>query len=111
MELKMGELKSKLVKLEKFKYPLLVLVLGIALMLIPTGKTGTEAATDPDALLRQVLSCSDGVGQAQVIVSENGVVVVCRGADSARVRLDIITAVGSYTGFGSDKITVLKMAD
>ena len=46
-----------------------------------------------------------------MIVSENGVVVVCRGAEDAKVRLDIIRAIGSYTGFGSDKITVLKMAD
>ena len=31
----MNEFKGKAAKLEKFKYPLIVLVLGIALMLIP----------------------------------------------------------------------------
>lgn len=106
----MTELREKLGKLEKFKYPLLVLILGVTLMLLPTGSPG-PAEGDADALLRQVLSCSEGVGEAQVIVSENGVVVVCRGAEDAKVRLDIIRAIGSYTGFGSDKITVLKMAD
>lgn len=106
----MTELREKLGKLEKFKYPLLVLILGVTLMLLPAGSSG-HAEGDTDALLRQVLSCSEGVGEAQVIVSENGVVVVCRGAEDAKVRLNIIRAIGSYTGFGSDKITVLKMAD
>ena len=107
----MSELKSKLGKLEKFKYPLLILAIGVALMLIPGGEAAQDTVSDKDTLLQEVLSCSDGVGEAQVIVSENGVVVVCRGAEDAKVRLDIIKAVSSYTGFGSDKITVLKMAD
>lgn len=105
---KMSELKGKLAGLEKFKYPLLILVLGVALMLAPTG--GKQAdVPEGDALLGQVLSCTEGVGQAQVIVSDSGVVVVCQGADNAKVRLDIIKAIGAYTGFGADKITVLKM--
>ena len=102
--------KGRFEKLEKFKYPILMLILGLFLMLLPSGP-GTKAAEDTDALLGQLLSDSDGVGEAEVIISESGVVVVCRGADDAKVRLDIIRAIGSYTGFGSDKITVLKMAD
>ena len=47
----------------------------------------------------------------ELLISESGVVVVCQGAENARVRLDIIRAVSSYTGFTSDKITILKMAD
>ena len=35
--------------------------------------------------------------------------VVCEGAGSARVRLDIVNAVSAYTGFGSDRIKVLGM--
>ena len=107
----MEQRKSKLEKLDKFKYPLLVLIIGVALMLVPGGKTQSPTATDADALLQQVLSCAEGVGEAKVIVSDSGVVVVCRGAENAKVRLDIIKAVGTYTGFGSDKITVLKMAE
>lgn len=38
-----------------------------------------------------------------------GAVVVCQGADRASVRLNIIQAVSSLTGLGSDKITVIKM--
>ena len=58
-----------------------------------------------------MLSSVEGVGEAQVIISDTGVVVVCRGAENAAVRLDIIKAIGSYTGFGSDRITILKLAD
>jgi hypothetical protein len=45
------------------------------------------------------------------LLSDNGVVVVCDGAENAKVRLDIIRAISSYTGFTSGKITILKMAD
>ena len=38
-----------------------------------------------------------------------GAVVVCEGADHASVKLNIVQAVSSLTGLGSDKITVLKM--
>lgn len=106
----MSQVKDKIKKLDKFKYPLLILVLGLGLMLMPSG-TKSPVSGETDALLQQVLSCSAGVGEARVIASEKGVVVVCQGAENAAVRLDIIRAVGSYTGLGSDKITVLKMAD
>ena len=38
-----------------------------------------------------------------------GAVVVCQGADSAGVRLNVMDAVKSVTGLSSDCITVLKM--
>ena len=38
-----------------------------------------------------------------------GAVVVCRGADSPRVRLEVVNAVANATGLGTDRITVLKM--
>ena len=69
----------------------------------------TPSGTDEP--LKTVLSCTNGVGRAEVIASECGVVVVCDGAEDAKVRLDIIRAVSSYTGFASDKITILKMTD
>ena len=107
----MSELKEQAQKLEKFKYPLIVLVIGVVLMLIPGRNTYQDASDTGESPLRQVLSCTQGVGRAEVIVSESGVVVVCDGAEDAKVRLDIIRAVGSYTGFGSDKITILKMTE
>lgn len=102
---------SELVKkAEKFKYPLLVLLVGLALVLLPSGSRGSAETADENGLLQEILSCSDGVGTAKVLISDSGVVVVCEGAASAAVRLDIIHAVSSYTGFGSDKITILKLA-
>lgn len=38
-----------------------------------------------------------------------GAVIVCQGADDARVRLAIVEAVKSVTGLSSDHIAVLKM--
>lgn len=104
--------KEKLSRLEKWKFPLLVLALGLALMLWPA-KSGedTNALTETDAKLGEVLSSVEGVGEARVLVSEEGVVVVCRGGDRAEVQLRIIRAVMSFTGLPSDRITVLKMAD
>ena len=99
--------------LKKYRYPLLILLLGVALMLLPTGSSAaqSEGETDSEEIRLQILLSSvEGVGETRVLLSDSGVVVACRGADSAQVRLEILRAVGSYTGFGSDKITILKLA-
>lgn len=101
------KLETILKKLDRLKYPLLILALGLLLLLMPSGST-KNTETDGSTDLQSILSSARGVGQAQVLISENGVVVVCDGADDAAVKLDILRAVGSYTGFGSDKITILK---
>lgn len=93
----------------KYKYPLIIFALGLLFLLFPTAQTKEVAAESRDVLLQQVLSCSKGIGEAKLISSENGVVISCEGANNAQVRLDIIRAVSSYTGFSSDKITILKM--
>ena len=106
------------------KYVLAVLCLGLLLLLLPRGGSGsgTEAAGTGDplsasgspletesqriaALLRQIR----GVGEAEVLLSGSGAVVVCQGADLPSVRLDVTNAVAAYTGLGSDKISVIKM--
>ena len=100
--------KNILQLLEKWKLPVLILLIGLCLMLLPS----THAAEQPDAeqeALALLLSETQGVGKARVLISESGVVVACSGASNASVRLDIIRAVCSYTGFGSDKITILKL--
>ena len=107
----MDEIRKKLGRLEKFKYPLLVLLVGILLMLLPFSTAKSEAEDKPDRSLEEILSCSRGVGETRVLLSDSGVVVVCRGADDAAVRLDMIRAIHSYAGFGSDKITILKLAE
>lgn len=97
----------------KYRYPLLILLLGAALMLLPGGKSAsrTDESKSDAAQLQELLTAAQGVGEARVLISDSGVIIVCRGADSAAVRLDILRAVGAFTGFGSDKITILKMAD
>jgi len=93
----------------KYKYPVIMLVVAAAFLLFPSKTDEKEYSSEPDLYFQQMLGLSQGVGRAMVVISENGVVVSCDGASDAKVRLDIIQAVSSYTGFGSDKITILKM--
>ena len=98
--------------LGKWKYPILILVVGLMLMLLPTAEKKQERGAESEQeALAQLLSKTQGVGEARVLISDSGVVVACGGASNAAVRLDIIRAVGSYTGFGSDKITILKLCN
>ena len=92
-------------KLKAYRFPLLILAIGIALMLLPTAG---KSAEPEGGSLGEALSMTQGVGEAYVLISEKGVVVVCDGAGNAATRLEIITAVKTYTGFGADQITVLK---
>lgn len=92
--------------LDKYKYPLIVLLVGVLLMLIPFDTSVKDS--DSDRKFEKLLSETRGVGKASVIISDTGVVVVCEGADSARVRLDIVNSIESYTGFGPEKVTILK---
>ncbi len=107
----MDKWKLKAGSLEKFKYPALILIIGALLMLLPTGASTGSVTSDRNTEAADMLSSTEGVGEAKVLISDSGVVVVCKGADDASVRLDIIRAIVSYTGFGSDKITILKMTD
>ncbi|HNY00238.1 MAG TPA: hypothetical protein PKN39_05590 [Oscillospiraceae bacterium] len=108
--------KRILSKVGKFKYPLIVLAVGLALLLWPGGGTKTAAASDSgasdaEARLEYVLSRAEGVGTVQALLSDDGAVVVCAGADDARVRLEITDAVCAYTGLTSDRVTVLKIEE
>lgn len=108
------EVRNILIKLGKYKYPLIVLAVGIGLMLLPTESFSKQTSVQTDSrdeMIAQLLSSAEGMGQTRVLSSQNGVVIVCEGAEKAAVRLDIIRAVVSYTGMSSDKITILKMAD
>ncbi|MDO4982851.1 MAG: hypothetical protein Q4E35_04760 [Eubacteriales bacterium] len=96
--------------LEKYKVPVLVFSLGLLLLLLP-GSGMSSTPKDSETKLQEVLCRTQGVGRSLVIISENGVVVVCSGADKASVRMDVLRSVRSYTGFSSDKVTILKMND
>lgn len=104
------KLKSKAELLGRFRYPFMILIAGVLLLLLPSGSSQKNTEIDSSGLLAQVLSCSEGVGDTRVLISDSGV-VVCEGAANPKVRLDIIRAVESYTGYSSDKITILRMTD
>jgi len=108
----------------KNKYVLIVLAVGIFLMLLPTSHSsasengpgvGDNLAASGIPLdtesqrLSELLSQMSGVGRAEVLLSAEGAVVLCDGADSARVKLAVTNALTSYTGLRSDKISVMKM--
>ncbi|HBR08356.1 MAG TPA: hypothetical protein DD735_05595 [Clostridiales bacterium] len=104
-------------KLGKYKYLLLVLFVGLILILLPSrtssdiidASISQSAATGEEARLEKVLGDICNVGEVSVLRSEEGVVVVCEGAASPQVRLDVLNAVMAYSGLSSDRITVLKM--
>ncbi len=98
-------MKDILEKIKTYRFPLLILLLGVVLMLLPSAASRAPAR---EASLGEALSLTQGVGEAYVLLSDNGVVVVCDGAQNAATRLEIIMAVRTYTGFGADQITVLK---
>ncbi len=97
--------------LGKFKYPVLALVLGLAIMLLPTGTAaGSIGDMSDEQRLASVLEKCEGVGSAQVLLSDTGAVIVCDGAENAAVRLSVIKAAEAFTGFKSDSIQVIKTA-
>jgi len=151
----MDQIRNKVISfVSKYRYVLLVLMVGVVLMLLPTGKKTEqkETSTEPittvsmEQQLEQILSHVQGVGKVKVLLTirnqetyiyrtdedgtviitdsdrnqsgltetilspeYRGAVVVCQGADSASVQLQIIEAVANVTGLRSDQITVLKM--
>ncbi len=117
------DMSSTVQKLSKNKYVLMVFALGMLLILLPSSSkknensgntvytleaTGVSLATE-SGKVADIMSEIDGVGRAEVLLSRNGAVIVCDGADSAKVRLLVTNAVMAYTGLGSDKIWVVKM--
>ena len=154
--------------LKKYRYVGIVLMAGLILMALPTGKSNSdspvpkeeersESVTIEEALA-QILCKIEGAGNVEVLltiasgketiyqtddnisVSENnsttqidtvtvtdsdrkqtglvkqinpptyqGAIIVCQGADSAKVRLAIIEAVSKATGLNSNYISVQKM--
>ncbi len=104
--------KSKVIDiLGKYKYPLLVLVVGLVLLALPSGSKSSDEASiqkDDEQRLEFILESSMGVGQAKVLLSENGAVIVCDGAANPEVKLCVIKATEAFTGLGCDEIQVLK---
>ena len=49
------------------------------------------------------------VERKTVYAQYRGALIVCAGADSPQVRLDLVNAVAGLTGLSTDRITVVKM--
>lgn len=94
-------------ELKKNRFLIIAFLVGILLLLIPT-QNKVEDVSDNETRLAATLECIQGVGEANVLISENGVVVVCEGAGNADVKLMVINAAEAFTGFTSDNIQVLK---
>ena len=106
----------------KYRYVLAVALLGVVLMLLPSGGNRDEALTKESDCrgavqqeMERLLAAFDGVGALRLMLTTEpggedyaGAVVVCEGADSAAVRLELTQAVSALTGLPSDRITIVK---
>ena len=67
------KLKCKAELLGRFRYPFIILIAGVLLLLLPSGSSQKNVESDSSGLLAQVLSCSEGVGDTRVLISDSGV--------------------------------------
>lgn len=107
-----AEAKALFGRAGQWRYVLLAAAAGLILLLWPSGGTDTpdmSAGGAEEARLASLLEAMEGVGHARVLLSENGAAVVCQGADSAAVRLDVTEAMRCYTGLRTDRIVIFKM--
>jgi len=109
----MGEgFRAWLQKAGAAKYVLIVAVAGLLLLLWPSGSSFSEKNVPSDTeegKLEAALTQMQGVGAVELLLSEEGAVVVCQGAEDAGVCLRVTRAVVCYTGLGADKVQIFKM--
>ena len=91
--------------------PVLLLLLGVILMLIPTASA--EEARDEEARACEMCSAVAGVGRCSVMLGiKDGEVVsaavLCDGADSPSVESQIKELISSLYGIGYNRIAVIK---
>jgi hypothetical protein len=119
----MKENMNKMIKgLGAYKYVLLVIAVGLILLLWPnappsspddkpsgTATVQSAAVQSLEQSLKAQLNRIEGVGRAELLLTENGALVVCDGAADAGVRMKVLEAVSSVTNLSYDKISVIKM--
>lgn len=80
-----------------------------------TDKQETYNETEREVTQQIILASGGGVEQPiklyEISPKYKGALIVCDGADSPSVKLEIISAVSSLCGISSDKITILKMKE
>ena len=75
----------------------------------------SDENTSPENVRRDTVLITNSARENQGLVKQTnppqyqGAIIVCQGAESANIRLQIVNAVMSVTGLTSDHITVLKM--
>ncbi|MCM1545568.1 MAG: hypothetical protein NC033_00885 [Clostridiales bacterium] len=99
---------------------LLVALIGLALLLYG-GKNKVTSASSDDAVrsateikLMRILSEIDGVGKAEVMITEGnggveGVIIVCEGADNIMTRSDILNAAATALNVDKNNIAIYAM--
>ena len=108
----------------KYKYVLAVVLLGVLLMLLPSGSRRETRSVDPaepgtrgtvQSEMEATLAAFDGVGRLRLMLTTApgterwaGAVVVCEGGGSAAVRLQLTQAITALTGLSSEKIAIMK---
>ena len=91
---------------------MLTLKSGSQLYLAEDSDEASESGTTERQ--RETVTLNRGSGYEDVVITREiypiyqGAVVVCQGADQAKVRLAVIEAVAALTGLSSDRITVVK---
>lgn len=96
---------------------LLAGVLVLAILFIPSSNKNVEEEepVDEAARLEELCSKIDGVGECRVMVTYRdgevyAVAVVCRGADSPRVRERLTELITSIYGIGANRVSIQQMA-
>ena len=103
-------------KQDKSVIILIVGVLVLALLLIPSGdkKEAVADKEDDETRLEELCAQIDGVGECRVMVTyKNGevyaVAVVCRGAESPKVRERLTEVIMSVYGIGANRVAIQPM--
>lgn len=104
----------------KYRYAAAAALLGVLLMLLPAQtrrETPAEArgGTTVQSEIEAALAAFDGAGRLRLVLTVEpgterwaGAVIVCEGADSPAVRLQLTQAVAALTGLSADRIAVVK---
>jgi stage III sporulation protein AG len=74
----------------------------------------TQSADSTNTRSQTVFRSDGGYQQAPLVTKVSapeylGALIVCSGGEDPAVRLQLVKAVCSLTGLGSDRVTVLKM--
>ena len=130
-----------LIKDKKLRLPLILLLFGLILIILPLMFSGNEGKSAEvktldeykaglEEELRDLCSDVEGVGKCRVFVTLErgeqstykgsvlietkppkvlGVTVICRGAESDRVKSQLVEMISALFDIGSNRVAVLKL--